>query len=109
MKIDLPGEKAGQGDRPLLSWMRERLSEEGPVTFAQFMEWALYHPELGYYSLGPDIGPSGDFTTSPEVSPAFGKLLASHAAEVDALLGHPSKFNLIECGPGRGTLAADLL
>src|SRR2546426_1048331 len=55
-----------------LTWIRERIEERGPATVAQFMEWALYHPQYGYYSGGPSIGPRGDFTTSPEASRAFG-------------------------------------
>jgi SAM-dependent MidA family methyltransferase len=73
------------------------------------MEWALYHPAFGYYSTGPNIGPKGDFTTSPEASPAFGRLLADHVADVDTLLGHPDPLHVLECGPGRGTLASDVL
>jgi SAM-dependent MidA family methyltransferase len=94
---------------PFVSWLRERLQEDGPVTFAQFMEWALYHPKHGYYSTTPNIGPRGDFTTSPEASPLFGRLMAVHVANIDAMLGNPPVFNVIECGPGRGTLALDLL
>src|SRR5438045_2678607 len=92
-----------------LTWIRERLEERGPVTLAQFMEWALYHPGYGYYSVGPAIGPRGDFTTSPEASRAFGQLLANHVAGIDRLLGHPSTLHVVECGPGLGTLAGDLL
>src|SRR5438094_187072 len=111
LAINMNGQSdgAGQENRPLLGWICDRLAEDGPVTFARFMEWALYHPEFGYYSVGPDIGPRGDFTTSPEASSAFGQLLAAHAMEIDALLGQPPTFHLIECGPGRGTLARDLL
>ncbi|MFL5734510.1 MAG: class I SAM-dependent methyltransferase [Chloroflexia bacterium] len=94
---------------PLLDWICERIRERGPVTVAQFMEWALYHEQLGYYSRGPQIGPRGDFTTSPEASTAFGRLLANHLFDIDALLGHPAHFHVIECGPGLGTLAKDLL
>src|SRR5438094_8248795 len=97
------------GGNALVDWIRHRLSDGGPVTFAQFMEWALYHPKYGYYSVGPNIGPRGDFTTSPEASSAFGRLLATHAMDIDTLLDHPATFHLIECGPGRGTLAGDLL
>lgn len=93
----------------LADWIKAQITREGPVTVAQFMEWALYHPQFGYYTQGPNIGPRGDFTTSPEASPAFGRLLANHVADVDALLGHPQRFSLVECGPGRGTLAGDLL
>src|SRR5436190_17800338 len=94
---------------PLEAWICDQIRARGPVTVAQFMAWALYHPQYGYYSRGPNIGPRGDFTTSPEASPAFGRLLANHVADVDALLGHPALLNVIECGPGRGTLARDLL
>lgn len=94
---------------PLCGWVEARIREQGPVTVAQFMEWALYHPEYGYYTRGPNIGPRGDFTTSPEASPAFAQMLAKHVAEVDALLGNPKTFDIVEFGPGRGTLACDLL
>jgi SAM-dependent MidA family methyltransferase len=94
---------------PLEEWVRRKLLADGPVPFATFMDWALYHPKLGYYSAGPNIGPRGDFTTSPEASPLFGRLLAHHIAEIDSLLGAPTPFDIIECGPGLGTLAADLL
>jgi SAM-dependent MidA family methyltransferase len=94
---------------PLEWWIRDRIRESGPVTVAQFMAWALYHPDYGYYTAGPNIGPRGDFTTSPEASPAFGRLFARHLQDIDELLGHPSPFDAIECGPGRGTLASDLL
>lgn len=94
---------------PLTAWLQDKIRSEGPVTVARFMEWALYHPQFGYYMAGPNIGPRGDFTTSPEASPAFGRLLARHVADCDRLIGSPSLFTLVECGPGKGTLANDLL
>ena len=94
---------------PLSAWIQQQIRVSGPVPFARFMEWALYHPEHGYYSRGPAIGVRGDFTTSPEASPAFGRVLARHVSEIDALLGQPSHFHVVEAGPGTGTLAADLL
>ncbi|HEX8227814.1 MAG TPA: SAM-dependent methyltransferase [Chloroflexia bacterium] len=93
----------------LASLIRNEVEARGPITLARFIELALYHPEHGYYTCGPNIGPRGDFLTSPETSPAFGQLLARHCAETDALLGGPSEFHIIECGPGRGTLASDVL
>jgi SAM-dependent MidA family methyltransferase len=102
----MPPQSSGQ---ELAAYVRREIETHGPVTVARFMEWALYHPEHGYYTRGPHIGPKGDFLTSPETSSAFGELLAHHVAEIDALLGHPPNFHVIECGPGRGTLAADLL
>jgi len=94
---------------PLEAWICDQIRARGPVTVAQFMAWALYHPTYGYYTAGPNIGPRGDFTTSPEASPAFGRLFARHLQEIDDLLGQPSPLTVIECGPGRGTLASDLL
>ncbi|MEO8288813.1 MAG: SAM-dependent methyltransferase [Chloroflexota bacterium] len=94
---------------PLELWIQEQIRANGPVTMAQFIEWALYHPTLGYYTTGPNIGPRGDFTTSPEASPGFGRLFARHLRDIDEVLGHPPQFDVIECGPGRGTLAHDLL
>jgi SAM-dependent MidA family methyltransferase len=94
---------------PLQEWIRAQIGTGGRVTFARFMEWALYHPAHGYYTRGPHIGPRGDFTTSPEASPAFGRLLARHVEDVDRLLSGPAPMRVVEFGPGLGTLALDLL
>ncbi len=94
---------------PFEHWLRQTIEETGPMTVAEFIGHALYNPRYGYYTGGPNIGPRGDFVTSPEASPAFGKLLATHVAEADALLSSPSLMHVIECGPGIGTLARDLL
>jgi SAM-dependent MidA family methyltransferase len=94
---------------PLEIWLREKIRHDGPITVAEFMGHALYHPRYGYYTTGPNIGPRGDFVTSPEASPAFGKLFVTHLADIDRLLGNPHTFHAIEFGPGRGTLASDLL
>lgn len=95
----------------LRSWIAEQISRNGPVPFARFMEWALYHPQHGYYSggrvrVGED---NGDFTTAPHVSGLFAGCLARFAAAVDGALGSPEPFVLIEGGPGEGRLARDLL
>lgn len=102
----MPSQTSGE---LLAAWIGEQIRSHGPVTLARFIEWALYHPEHGYYTRGPNIGPRGDFLTSPETSPGFGQLLAAHVSEIDQLLNRPSELNIIECGPGRGTLALDLL
>ncbi|MDQ3927600.1 MAG: SAM-dependent methyltransferase, partial [Chloroflexota bacterium] len=103
---DMPPQFSGE---TLASSIRDEIATRGPITVAHFIQLALYHPEHGYYTRGPNIGPRGDFLTSPETSPAFGQLLARHCVEVYDLLGRPSEFHIVECGPGRGTLAADLL
>ncbi len=86
-----------------------RLASEAPLPFAEFMALALYHPEDGYYTRpGAGTGRTGDFSTSSDVSPAFGRRLAVQAADVWARLGG-GPWSLVELGPGRGLLAADML
>ncbi len=108
--------------------LRRRL-ELGPITVADYMRLALGHPTLGYYRtrdpLGgaPDggaphmrggglptvAGAGGDFVTAPECSQMFGELLGLWSAHVWGLLGQPDPVNLVELGPGRGTMMADAL
>ncbi len=86
-----------------------RIARRGAIPFVEFMELALYHPEGGYYSRpGATTGPSGDFSTMPDVSPDFGRRLAVQAAEVHDRLGGGT-WRLVELGPGRGLMAVDLL
>lgn len=82
----------------------------GPVTFRDFMDVVLYHPNHGYYSAREEvIGPRGDYLTSPELSPLFGAMIGRQAAEVWRLLERPPAFTLVEAGPGNGTMMAGLL
>ncbi|WOF74795.1 SAM-dependent methyltransferase [Parvibaculaceae bacterium PLY_AMNH_Bact1] len=74
-----------------------------------FMDLALAHPEHGYYRTRDPLGRSGDFTTAPEISQMFGELLGLWSVDIWQKLGAPNSFNLIEFGPGRGTLMADAL
>ena len=78
----------------------------GWIGFARFMELALYAPGLGYYSGGAHkFGAAGDFVTAPEISPFFGRALATQAAQI---MAH-SAPRIVEVGAGSGRLAADLL
>ena len=80
------------------------------ITFAEYMDLALYHPEQGYYATGAvNIGSEGDFFTSPHLSRDFGELLAEQFAQMWDILGHPMPFTLMEMGAGQGLLAADVL
>lgn len=89
----------------------ERLHAEiraagGWLSFARYMELALYEPGLGYYSGGArKFGPGGDFITAPELTPLFGQALASQVEQVM----RASAMQVIEVGAGTGLLAADLL
>ena len=78
----------------------------GWISFAEFMDKALYAPGLGYYAAGArKFGQAGDFTTAPEISPLFGQCIArSVAGTVRATQG-----NVLELGPGTGKLAFDML
>ncbi|MCE7999521.1 MAG: class I SAM-dependent methyltransferase [Rhodobiaceae bacterium] len=74
-----------------------------------FMDLALAHPEHGYYRTRDPLGREGDFTTAPEISQMFGELLGLWSVDMWQKLGSPPSFNLIEFGPGRGTLMADAI
>lgn len=88
----------------------ETIRERGKITFAQFMDMALYHPKWGYY-MKPDarIGPRGDFYTSPHVHPLFGLAIGDQLAQMWNLLGQPCPFAIVEFGAGQGLLARDIL
>ena len=83
--------------------------EGGPITVARYMELALAHPEHGYYRKQDPFGEDGDFTTAPEISQMFGEMLGLWTAVVWQALDSPDPLNLVELGPGRGTLMADAL
>jgi len=81
----------------------------GPMPVATFMTLCLAHPTLGYYRTRDPIGAEGDFITAPEVSQMFGEMVGAFVAGCWQALDRPSEFDLVELGPGRGTLMADLL
>ncbi len=87
----------------------DRIRTSGPISFAEFMELSLYHPELGYYARAArKTGRAGDFFTSVDVGPIFGALLATQLAEMWRVIG-ASTFDLVEAGAGSGRLARDVL
>lgn len=94
----------------------DRIRTSGPISFAEFMDVSLYHPELGYYARAPQkTGRAGDFFTSVDVGPIFGELLAKQFGEMWRLLSPqargsgPAVFDLVEAGAGSGRLARDIL
>jgi NADH dehydrogenase [ubiquinone] 1 alpha subcomplex assembly factor 7 len=89
--------------------MIEEISRSGPISTARFMALALTHPTLGYYARRDPFGVAGDFVTAPEVSQVFGELLGLWLGQAWSDLGRPDPCLLVELGPGRGTLMADLL
>ena len=102
---------AGQTlDTPLSRILADRIRGEGPITFADWMDACLYHPQHGYYRRGePTVGRDGDFLTSPEVHPIFGAAVGHVALELWQQCGQPERFEIAEVGPGTGALAESLL
>ncbi|UCF80853.1 MAG: SAM-dependent methyltransferase [Acidobacteriota bacterium] len=99
-----PSRPAGAALERLL---REAIRREGALPFSRFMREALYHPKLGYYMRGAHpTGQAGDFVTAPEMTPAFGGLVAAFAERLAPSL--PS-YTLYEFGAGAGTLARSVL
>ena len=88
-----------------------RETEKGPISFARFMEIALYAPEVGYYEQQKEIGRKGDFYTSVSVGPLFGELLAFQMAEWLRGLAQTgtSRLQIVEAGAHNGQLAEDIL
>ncbi|GAP97254.1 class I SAM-dependent methyltransferase [Leptolyngbya sp. NIES-2104] len=95
---------------PLYNFISQHLRDVGRITFAEFMDLALYCPQLGYYTRPREkIGAQGDFFTSPHLSSDFGELVAEQLAEMWQILGQPDPFTVVELGAGQGLLAADVL
>ncbi len=89
--------------------LKRRIRAEGPVSVADFMADALYHPAHGYYMTRDPFDRGGDFTTAPEISQMFGELVGAWCAERWQAMGRPETVHLTELGPGRGTLMVDAL
>jgi len=93
----------------LLNILKKRIAEEGPISVADFMEAALADPNHGYYRGRDPLGQGGDFTTAPEISQMFGEILGLWCAVIWDQMGRPKTVNLVETGPGRGTLMHDMV
>lgn len=98
----------GEHPRALTELLAQRIRTAGPIPFDEFMRECLYHPVHGYYSRA-NAARFGDYYTSVDVHPIFGRLLARQFAEMWELLGSPRPFVLAECGAGVGRLAGHIL
>lgn len=92
----------------LKEFILDYIARSGPMDIATFMAYSLGHPKYGYYMSRQPFGVEGDFTTAPEVSQMFGEILAGWIIDTWMKMGSPD-FYLVEGGPGRGTLMADIL
>jgi SAM-dependent MidA family methyltransferase len=98
------------GTTKLAEIILNRIRTRGKMTFATYMETALYEPGLGYYtSPGRKVGAEGDFYTSMNVHSAFGRLIGKEICRFWELLDSPASFTIAEAGAGAGQLAQDIL
>ncbi|HWH91431.1 MAG TPA: SAM-dependent methyltransferase [Candidatus Binatia bacterium] len=102
--------KTQTGNPTLIKLIQDEIKNRGPVSFAWFMEQALYHPEHGYYSSGRcAIGRKGDYFTNVSIGPLFGQLMMAQFAEIWEQLGKIDNFVIVEQGAHDGQFARDVL
>jgi SAM-dependent MidA family methyltransferase len=94
---------------PLFAEIRDEILATGPITVARYMALCLGHPVHGYYTRRDPLGAGGDFVTAPEISQMFGELIGLWIAATWGAMGAPARLDLVELGPGRGTLMDDAL
>jgi len=94
---------------PLEAEIRTLIRAAGPMPVWRYMQLCLTHQRYGYYIARDPLGREGDFITAPEVSQMFGELIGLWAASVWRMMDEPAEINLIELGPGHGTMMADAL
>jgi SAM-dependent MidA family methyltransferase len=106
--LPIPNDAAFAHSNQLIQQIRQEITQSGGhMSFARFMELALYAPGLGYYSAGSHkFGEGGDFVTAPEISPLFAKCLARQCQQV---LNELDTGDILEIGAGSGMLACELL
>ncbi|NOU00457.1 MAG: class I SAM-dependent methyltransferase [Gallionella sp.] len=105
--LPAPSLAAAQHSAQLCETIRRDITANGGwISFARYMELALYAPRLGYYTAGAlKFGEAGDFITAPELSPLFGRTVARQVSEI---MAH-SESHILELGAGSGKLAVDML
>ncbi|XP_059212483.1 LOW QUALITY PROTEIN: protein arginine methyltransferase NDUFAF7, mitochondrial [Centropristis striata] len=93
----------------MLRHLTSKIKATGPITVAEYMREVLTNPVTGYYVRNNMLGPDGDFITSPEISQIFGELVGVWILSEWMGAGRPQQLQLVELGPGRGSLASDVL
>ncbi|CAH8494638.1 unnamed protein product [Heterobilharzia americana] len=100
---------AEESSKTLKKQLLDRINTFGPLTVAEYMKECLCNPLYGYYNTHNVFGKCGDFTTSPEICQVFGELVGVWLLEEWKRQNCPQQLQLVELGPGRGTLCADIL
>ncbi|TDH00776.1 hypothetical protein EPR50_G00191800 [Perca flavescens] len=93
----------------MLRHLTTKIKATGPIPVAEYMREVLTNPVTGYYVRNNMLGPDGDFITSPEISQIFGELLGVWIISEWMAAGRPKQLQLVELGPGKGSLASDVL
>ena len=101
----LPPPTAGDAIQALLY---TQIAQTGPLPISQFIEIVLGHPKHGYYRRQNPIGALGDFTTAAEISGLFGEMCGVYLAHMYEIAGQPNNAQIVELGPGCGSLMADM-
>ncbi len=94
---------------PLETDIRRRIAAAGPMPVSEYMALCLGDAQYGYYITRDPFGARGDFITAPEISQMFGELIGLWMAAVWKQMGSPAHIQIVELGPGRGTLTNDAL
>jgi SAM-dependent MidA family methyltransferase len=92
----------------LLELIRAEIRSQGPITFARFMDLALYSPDFGYYRVQHPFGPSGDYYTASQLQPVFGELVAALIEKLSRAEHAPDPYSVLDLGAGPADLAKSL-
>lgn len=99
-----------QGAAPsIMEILKEKIKLSGPISVADYMHIVATNPTQGYYMKKEVIGQGGDFITSPEISQLFGEILAIWFYAETKKMGTAKPLQIVELGPGKGTLLLDIL